>query len=295
MATMLLALYIAVSMAACGAGDDAKESADAPADQATQTDTDEQSGDDSLQKILDKGELVLGCDDAFPPMGFIGENDEIVGFDIDLAEAVADKLGVDLVVKPIDWEAKEMELQSGNIDVIWNGYSITVDRIDKVTFTKPYLNNAQLLVVRSDSDIASKGDLAGKIVGAQIESAAEALVKDDANFNDSLEELRIYDDYQDALNDLKSSTRIDAVAVDKILIEYIMQQSPDTFKTLDESLGDEYFGIGCRKGEEALADAIDKALDDLKADGGTKSVSERWFSSDDIVIRDVPRLQATDF
>jgi polar amino acid transport system substrate-binding protein len=204
-------------------------------------------------------------------------------------------MGVKLVVKPIDWGAKEMELQSGNIDVIWNGYSITAERNDMVTFTKPYLNNAQMLVVRADSDIASKGDLAGKIVGAQIESAAESLVKEDTAFNDSLGELRTYDDYQDALNDLKSSTRIDAVAVDKILIEYVMQQSPDTFKTLDESLGDEYFGIGCRQGEAALADAIDKALDELKEDGGTKSVSDTWFSGEDIVIRDVPRLTAADF
>jgi polar amino acid transport system substrate-binding protein len=150
-------------------------------------------------------------------------------------------------------------------------------------------------VVRADSDIASKGDLAGKIVGAQIESAAESLVKEDVEFVSSIAELRTYDDYQDALNDLRSGTRIDAVAVDKILIEYVMQQSPDTFKTLDESLGDEYFGIGCRQGEFAFADAIDSALDELKEDGGTKSVSDKWFSGEDIVIRDVPRLTAADF
>jgi polar amino acid transport system substrate-binding protein len=301
-------------MSACGggsqdSGDDAgagsaadggdaatDESAGEPAGETSDEAADAGSSEDaSLQAILDKGELILGCDDAFPPMGFLGDDDEIVGFDIDLARAVAEKIGVELVVKPIDWGAKEMELLSGNIDVIWNGYSITAERIDMVTFTKPYLNNAQMLVVRADSDIASKGDLAGKIVGAQIESAAEALVKEDTAFNDSLEELRIYDDYQDALNDLRSSSRIDAVAVDKILIEYIMQQSPDTFKTLDESLGDEYFGIGCRQGEAALADAIDAALDELKEDGGTKSVNDKWFSGEDIVIRDVPRLTAADF
>jgi polar amino acid transport system substrate-binding protein len=306
---IILALCLAMVMSACGGGaQDSGDttpigtadetSADAAGEAPADTDSDapaDAPADGSLQAILDKGELVLGCDDAFPPMGFIGDGDEIVGFDIDLARAVAGKLGVELVVKPIDWEAKEMELLSGNIDVIWNGYSITADRIEKVTFTKPYLNNAQMLVVRADSDVASKGDLAGKVVGAQIESAAESLVKEDTAFNDSLGELRTYDDYQDALNDLKSSTRIDAVAVDKILIEYIMQQSPDTFKTLDESLGDEYFGIGCRQGEDSLADAIDKALDDLKEDGETKRISESWFSGDDIVVRDVPRLTAADF
>jgi polar amino acid transport system substrate-binding protein len=311
-AILLLALCLAVSVSACSGNDGAQESGDSAAQESGDdvaqesgdATTDENAGesagesaggDNSLQAILDKGELVLGCDDAFPPMGFIGDDDEIVGFDIDLARAAAEKIGVKLVAKPIVWDAKELELQSGNIDVIWNGYSIMAERIDKVTFTKPYLNNSQMLMVRADSDIASKADLAGKIVGAQIESAAEALVLKDTAFNDSLEELRTYDDYQDALNDLKSSTRIDAVAVDKILIDYIMQQSPDTFKTLDEPLGDEYFGIGCRLGEVALADAIDKALDELQADGVTKSVSEKWFSGGDIVVRDVPRLTAADF
>jgi polar amino acid transport system substrate-binding protein len=227
-------------------------------------------------------------------MGF-DDNGEIVGFDIDLANAVAEKLGVKLVVKPIDWKAKELELSSKNIDVIWNGYSITAEREEMVTFTKPYLNNAQMLVVRTDSPVKTKADLADKIVGAQIDSAAESLIKDDTDFNDSLKELRIYDDYEAALNDLKASDRIDAVAVDKILIEYVMKQSPDTFKILDESLGDEYFGIGCRKGSNALADAIDKAMEELKTEGKTAVISEKWFAGgEDIVITDVPRLTAAD-
>jgi polar amino acid transport system substrate-binding protein len=253
------------------------------------------SADNSLKAIQDRGELILGCDDAFPPMGF-DDNGQIVGFDIDLAQAVANKLDVKLVVKPIDWTTKEAELQSKKIDVIWNGYSILKDRVEQVTFTKPYLNNQQFLVVRADSSIKTKAELAGKTVGVQTDSAAEELVNADAEFSGSLKELRTYDDYQDALNDLKSSTRIDAVAVDKVLIEYVMKQNPDTFVILEESLGDEYFGIGCRKGEEALADAIDKALDELKADGTTAQISEPWFGAgNDIVIRDVARLTAADF
>jgi polar amino acid transport system substrate-binding protein len=287
--TLTLAILLAIAMtfaaAACG-----NKSDDAPADKTADT-----PADTSLEDIKAAGEIVLGCDDAFPPMGF-DDNGEIVGFDIDLAEAVAGKLGVSLVVKPIDWNAKELELSSKNIDVIWNGYSITADRVDKVTFTKPYLNNAQMLVVRADSSVKSKSDLSGKIVGAQIDSAAESLITADTAFNDSLKELRVYDDYQAALNDLKASDRIDAVAVDKILIEYIMKQSPDTFRILDESLGDEYFGIGCRLGETSLADAIDAALEELKAEGKTAEISEKWFGGgQDIVITDVPRLTAADF
>jgi polar amino acid transport system substrate-binding protein len=281
--TLLLAIVLAVSLAFAAASCGKKDEADTPA------------ADTSLTDIEKKGELVLGCDDAFPPMGF-DDNGEIIGFDIDLAKAVAEKLGVKLVVKPIVWDAKEMELTAKNIDVIWNGYSITSDRIEKVTFTKPYLNNAQMLVVRADSTIYSKADLNGKIVGAQTESAAESLIKEDAAFNDSLKELRIYDNYQDALNDLRASERIDAVAVDKILIEYVMKQSPDTFRILDESLGDEYFGIGVRNGSNALADAIDKALAELKTEGKTAEISEKWFGGgQDIVITDVPRLTAADF
>jgi polar amino acid transport system substrate-binding protein len=279
--TIIIALVLTASlvfaMSACG---------------SKANDTDSDKADEG--ETATAGTLVLGCDDAFPPMGF-DDGGKIVGFDIDLAQAVADKLGLKLVVKPIDWSAKELELTSKNIDVIWNGYSITADRIDKVTFTKPYLKNSQQLVVKTGSKITSKADLAGKIVGVQADSAALDLIEADPEFKDSLKDLRVYDDYQEALQDLKSSDRIDAVAVDKILIEYIMKQSPDTFKILDESLGEEYFGIGCRKDDTKLADDIDKALEELQADGTTLEISKKWFAGDqDIVITDVPRLTKAD-
>jgi len=283
---LLMLISTAMAFGAC--------SSDSEDTDVAEPDTEANEGvDNSLQEILDRGEFILGCDDEFPPMGF-DDNGEIVGFDIDLATAVMERIGVSLTVKPIDWKAKEMELSSGNIDAIWNGYTITADRNEQVQFTKPYLSNEQMLVVKADSDITSKADLAGKVVGAQVESAAEDLVNEDEEFANSLSELRVYDSYQDALNDLKSSDRVAAVAVDKILIEWVMVQSPDTFKTLDESLGTEYFGIGLRKGSVALADAIDEALDDMKADGTTAEISSNWFG-EDIVIRDVPRLTAADF
>ncbi|MDR3073013.1 MAG: amino acid ABC transporter substrate-binding protein [Clostridiales Family XIII bacterium] len=252
-----------------------------------------ESKDTSLTDIQEKGTLILGCDDEFPPMGFVDESGELVGFDIDLARAVAEQMGVTLEVKPIDWDNKEMELINGNIDVIWNGYSITADRNTKVEFTKPYLNNSQLIVVRADSDIKTLKDLEGKIVGAQVESAAEDLLEADEALLSSLKEMRSYDDYQKALLDLKSSDRIDAVAVDKILIEYIMSKEEGTYKVLDESLGDEYFGIGCRKDSVALRTAIDKALDELQEDGKIDTICEKWFDSN-IVIRNVNKLTQAD-
>ena len=245
--------------------------------------------DDSLKEIKEKGVLILGCDDSFPPMGFRNEAGVIVGFDIDLARAVAEKLGVTLEPKPIDWDNKELELLIGNIDVIWNGYTILAERDLQVEFTKPYLNNAQILAVRIDSNINSLDDLAGKIVGCQSSSAAEEALAKDTAFTASLASVRKYNDYQTALLDLQISDRVDAIAGDKILIEYEMTQMPGVFRILDENLSAEYYGVGCRQGSVSLRKAIDKALDELYEDGTIDKISGDWFDSN-IVIRDVEKL-----
>ncbi len=243
----------------------------------------------SLANIQDKGVLVLGCDDGFPPMGFRDKSGNIVGFDIDLAEAVAEKLGVELEVKAINWDTKEMELNNGGIDVIWNGFTITSLRDQEVEFTKPYLNNEIMLAVRADSSIMTKEDLAGKVLGYQVESSADVAVKGDSEFNDSLGDSFEYDDYQDALLDLTKSSRIDAVAVDKVLIEYVAAQEPGKIRILGEALGTEYMGIGCAKGSVELRKAIDNALDELQEDGTIKTISNEWFGIN-VVIRDVEKL-----
>ena len=272
---MVLSMFAACGNSGSGSKDDSEEVVD-----------------DSLTKIQEKGKLVLGCDDQFPPMGF-DDNGTLVGFDIDLAKAVASKMGVELEAKAIDWSAKEMELESGNIDVIWNGYTITAERIEKVQFTRPYLNNAQMLVVKADSDVNSIADLAGKTIGFQIDSAASDIYDENTDINSIAAGTQEYDTFQQALLDLKAADRIQAVIVDKVLIEYAMQQEPGTFRII-ESLGTEFFGIGCPKGAVALADAIDDALDELYDEGTVDEISGRWFESN-IVIRDVARLTAEDF
>ena len=250
--------------------------------------------DESLKRVQDKGELVLGCDIHFPPMGF-DDNGTVVGFDIDLAEAVAEKLGVKLVAKPIDWTAKEMELQSGKIDVIWNGYTINKDRNGKVEFTKPYLNNAQMLVTKADSDIKSVKDLEGKTIGYQSDSAAQDIFDGSDEIKNAVDNSQMYDDYQKALLDLKTASRIDAVICDKVLIEYAMKQEPGVFAICEEPLGTEYFGIGCPQGATALAQAIDKAIDELNEDGTIDEICAKWFGGGNIVIRDVEKLTDKDF
>lgn len=277
--SLLLVFVLIMSIFAVGCGGGESEE---PADVDT-----------SLTDIQDKGTLVVGLDDAFPPMGFIGDDGEITGFDVELAKLVAEKLGVEAELQPIDWSAKEMELNSGNIDVIWNGYTITGDRNEQVEFTKPYLNNEQVLVVAADSTYQTKADLEGKIVGAQVESAGLAALNADADFVATLAELPEFDDYLYALIDLETGG-LDAVAVDKILIGYTMSQQPGKYRVLDEGLADEYYGIGCAKGSVALREAIDKALDELWEDGSIEELSIKWFG-ENIVIRDVEKLTAEDF
>lgn len=288
--TLVMGLTITAGLTACGGSGGAEQAAvqddgatASGAAVAAETDT-------SLTDIQSAGKFTIGCDDAFPPMGF-DDNGEIKGFDIDLAKAVAEKIGVELVVKPIDWNAKELELTNGNIDAIWNGYTINADRNKQVEFSKPYLENTQRLVVKADSAVNSKADLAGKIVGTQVDSAAEEVIKADAGFLSSLkEELRIYNTYQEAMLDLKSGGRIDAVGGDQILIDYVMAQDPGTFRMLDDVLDSEYYGIGLRKGSVALREAIDKAIDELVADGTAAEISKKWFGADDRIVRDVAKL-----
>ena len=177
--------------------------------------------DDSLQKILDKGTLVLGLDDSFPPMGYRDDDNNIVGFDIDLATEVCKRLGVELVLQPIDWDSKELELNSGNIDCIWNGMSITDERIANMFIPMAYIANSQIIIVGDGSGIATKADLAGKVIGLQAGSSAlDALQADTATY-ESAKEVVEYADNVAAYMDLKAG-RIDALVVDSVVGYYII-------------------------------------------------------------------------
>lgn len=278
--SIFLVLVLILSVFAVGCGGGAKEEPAADADT-------------SLTDLQEKGTIVVGIDDQFPPMGFVGDDGELTGFDVELAKLVAEKIGVEAEIQPINWDSKEMELNGGKIDVIWNGYTITADRIKEVEFTKPYLNNQQVLVVANDSKVKTKADLEGKVVGAQVESAGLDALNADTDLVASVANIPEYDDYNMALLDLGTS-RLDALAIDKIYIGYTMAQNPGKYRVLDESLSDEYYGIGCAKGAVALREAIDKALDELYADGSIEELSTKWFG-ENIVIRDVDRLTADDF
>ncbi|MEO2205297.1 amino acid ABC transporter substrate-binding protein [Paenibacillus pabuli] len=228
----------------------------------------------------DDNSIIVGIDDKFAPMGFRDEQNEIVGFDIDYARAAAEKMGKEVTFQPIDWSSKESELNSGRIDMIWNGYTITDGRKEKVLFTKPYLENSQVAITLADSPITKLDELDGKNVGLQaLSSAADALaaspLKDKVNASE-------FKDNVLALTDLKTK-RLDAVIIDEVVARYYMSKEEGTFKLLDESLAPEQYGIGIKKGNEELLDQLQKALDELNADGTAAEISTKWLGEDKVL------------
>jgi polar amino acid transport system substrate-binding protein len=235
----------------------------------------------SKSTAKEENTLVIGIDDKFAPMGFRDEDNNIVGFDIDYAKAAAEKMGTEVKFQPIDWKTKEAELSSGRIDLIWNGYTITDERKEKVLFTKPYLKNAQVLVTLADSELTKLDDLEGKVVGLQsLSSASDAL--DASPVKEKLKTVTEFADNVQALTDLKSG-RLDAVVIDEVVINYYMTKEEGTFKVLDESLAPEEYGIGVKKGNEELLEKLQKALDEMNEDGTAASISKEWFGEDKVL------------
>lgn len=234
---------------------------------------------------LDKEELVIGLDDTFVPMGFKDESGELVGFDVELAEVVAKKLNKKIKFQSIDWSMKETELNNGNIDLIWNGYSITDERKEKVEFSKAYLNNTQVIVTLADSNIKSKTDLAGKKVGAQNGSTAVDAVEADGDIIKSFDGGKIvtFEDNNAALMDLEAK-RLDAIVVDEILARYYMKaRGQEKYKILTENFGTEQYGVGIKKGDTKFVEAFNKALDEVIADKTAGEISKKWFEEDIII------------
>ncbi|WP_404822644.1 amino acid ABC transporter substrate-binding protein [Paenibacillus gallinarum] len=236
-------------------------------------------GSDTSGSAEDK--IVIGIDDKFAPLGFRDKDNEIVGFDIDYAKAAAKKMGKEVEFQPIDWTSKESELNSGRIDLIWNGYTITEDRKDKVLFTKPYLTNSQVVVTLADSQLASLADLAGKKVGLQnLSSASDAL--NENPIKDQIKSISEFPDNVLALSDLKSG-RLDAVIIDEVVADYYMSLEEGTYKILDETLSPEEYGIGVKKGNEELLTSLQTALDELIEEGTATTISEKWFGEDKVL------------
>jgi polar amino acid transport system substrate-binding protein len=215
-------------------------------------------------------------------MGFKDEDGNYVGFDIDIATEVSSRLGLDApTLMPINWDSKVMELNAGNIDLIWNGLTITEERKKEMLFSDPYMDNRQIIVVRAESDIQSKADLAGKIVAAQADSSAMEAIQAEPEVKDTFGDLVENADYVAALLELKQGS-VDAVVVDETMGSYYINkdENPAAFRILDDNFGEEQYGIGFRLGDVALKDAIQGALDDMVADGTFATISKKWFGHD---------------
>ena len=232
-----------------------------------------------------EGKFVLGLDASFPPMGFTEADGTITGYDIDLAKEVSKRLNLEFVAKPINWEAKELELSSGSIDCIWNGFTMTEERLEKMAFTSAYLNNDQILVVRNDGTINSLKDAEGKVIGCQSGSSAEEAIESNKEFASSLKSVKKYEDNLTALNDLEVGG-IDAVVMDSVVADYTIKIGKRNLTVVEESLSKEAYGIGFRNDENGieLRDKVQKVLLDMAEDGTVAKISENWFGKDMSVI-----------
>ena len=223
--------------------------------------------------------FVLGLDDSFPPMGYRDADNNIVGYDIDLAKEVTKRLGLELVCQPIDWSAKEMELKTGKIDCIWNGFTMTDERQKKMAFTAPYLENAQVVVVRADSGYKTLADLKGKKIGVQAGSSAQDAMDAATEFKASLKEVVEFQENVTALNDLEIKS-IDGVVMDLIVANYSIQQGKKDFVVLEETLSPEKYGIAFSKKNKKLRDSVQKTLEDMAKDGTLAEIIVNWFGTD---------------
>lgn len=261
------------------AGTTAKEAETTAAETAADTDTDTKAPETEASEAgAAGGTFTVGFDQEFPPMGYVGDDGEYTGFDLEVAEEVAKRLGMEFVPQPVDWAAKDMELESGNIDCIWNGFTMT-GREDDYTWTEAYMANQQVFVVTAESGIKTLADLAGKVVEVQAESSAEAALKDDPDLTGTFGTLQTTPDYNTAFMDLQMGA-VDAIAMDEVVARFQIEQRQVDFIVLDETLAAENYAVGFKKGNDALKDQVQAQLEALAADGTLAKISEKWFDKD---------------
>lgn len=265
---LLIAGVMAVaSLAGCSSGSSA-DTTKTTTQAATQANSDSKGGT-----------FTVGFDQDFPPMGFVDEKTgEYTGFDLALAAEVAKRLGLEVKYQPIAWDSKDMELSSGTIDCIWNGFTMN-GREDDYTWSEPYMKNDQVFVVKADSGIKSSKDLAGKIVDVQTDSSAQAALNDNKTLSDTFGQLIVVDNYNSAFMELESGA-VDAIAMDNTVASYQISKRGANFAVLDESIAAEEYGIGFKKGNTELRDKVQNTLEEMAKDGTMAKISEEWFGKD---------------
>jgi polar amino acid transport system substrate-binding protein len=231
----------------------------------------------TFDALVDRGYVIVGLDDTFAPMGFRNDQNELVGFDVDLAKLVFETLDIEVRFQPIDWAAKVLELDAGNIDMIWNGLTITEPRRLEMLFSDPYISNRQIVLTKADATIDTIAELDGTTVAAQLGSASEDAIKANAIFEDLT--LITTDTFNDALLELDANS-VDAVVVDEIYGRYLISQNPGEYRVMTETLGDEFYGIGFRLGNTTIRDTVNDTLFDLIESGDALAIAQEWFAED---------------
>ncbi len=244
------------------------------------------SDDSDYSYIEDKGTLVVGLDDTFAPMGFRDKKDNLVGVDIDLAKAVCKKLGLKVEFQPIDWDAKEAELKSKNIDCIWNGMSATEERQESMTLSNKYFDN-KILVMSLDKSINVKSskDLKNYKVGTQADSAALEAMQADKNYDSFQDNVSEYSTYDEAILDMKAG-RIDVIVIDEVYALYNNKNKTKLYQS-DFNFGADKYAVGFRKGDTELASKVNDAIQECIDDGTAKKICEKWFGEGaDLIINE---------
>ena len=239
---------------------------------------------DNWDKYQQQKSITVGFDNTFVPMGFEEKNGNYAGFDIELAQYVSKKLGITVHFQPIDWDMKDTELQNGTIDAIWNGYSATDERREKVAFTIPYMQNTQILVVKKTSGIHSVEDMTGKVLGAQNGSSGmldfeehPEVLKNRVKGGDADQ----YQSVNEAIIDLKND-RIDALLIDRVYADYYLTTEgiADEYDTIPSGFESESFAVGVRPADKKLLEALDQAFKELYQEGIFQQISQKWFGED---------------
>ena len=275
---LIAALTVSTLAVGCGSSKD-----------SSSTDTKETKTETTKDSVSNGGNtFTVGFDAEYPPYGYMDDDGEYTGFDLELAQAVCDLEGWTLVKKPINWDSKDMELNSGSIDCIWNGFTMN-GREDDYTFSTPYVDNSQVIVVAENSGIEKLSDLSGKTVGVQAASAALDLLNSEEEggqkaLADTFGSLNEFADYNTAFTELQAGA-LDALAIDIGVAKYQINSRGDGYKILYETLNTEQYAIGFKKGNTELCDKVNADLEKLAEDGTVEKLAEKYEIADRVTLK----------
>lgn len=262
---VLLVLFLSISLIFVGCGKKAE------------VDKEKNVGDGSFERVKKAQKIVAGLDDAYPPMGFRNDKDELVGFDIDMAKEISKRIGVEIVWQPTVWDTVIPSLKAKKFDIIISGMNITEKRLKAVNFAGPYAKAGQALIVKSDNDkVKSLKDIAKGKLGTQSGSTGYEYCKK-SGFTD--EDMKLYKEFPLAFNDL-SIGRVDAIVIDAFAVKTYLEKRPGEFKQVGDIMGNDTIGIAVRKEDKELMNELNKAIEEMKKDGALTKISMKWLGVD---------------